>query len=58
MTVSASQAAVIAPLFVWLRILFALGYRYKPDMRHRLEAEIEELAAVKCGTKIEKTIMV
>jgi uncharacterized membrane protein YGL010W len=30
-----SQSFVMAPLFVWLELLFALGYR--PKLRHALE---------------------
>ncbi|KNE62238.1 hypothetical protein AMAG_07476 [Allomyces macrogynus ATCC 38327] len=47
-TESLWQAVVVAPLFVWSELLFALGY--KPDMVHRLDAEITKMQAIKFGT--------
>ncbi|RMZ83461.1 hypothetical protein DV737_g1631, partial [Chaetothyriales sp. CBS 132003] len=34
------QAFFLAPLFVWLEILFAFGYR--PELRHRVEKMVEQ----------------
>ena len=33
------QAALLAPLFVWLEVLFALGYR--PELKSRLDKAVE-----------------
>ena len=34
------QALFLAPLFVWLEILFSLGYR--PELKRRLDKSVEE----------------
>lgn len=35
---SVAQSLVVAPLFVWMEVLFALGYR--PALVHQLEARV------------------
>ena len=46
------QAIFLAPLFVWMEILFFFGYR--PDLRKRLDATVEmEIAKFK-GAKRRK----
>ncbi|KAJ3372628.1 hypothetical protein GGF31_001648 [Allomyces arbusculus] len=47
-TESLWQAVVVAPLFVWVEILFALGY--KPDLVRKLDVEIKKAQAIKFGT--------
>ncbi|RMD42655.1 hypothetical protein DV735_g2478, partial [Chaetothyriales sp. CBS 134920] len=47
------QAFFLAPLFVWLEILFALGYR--PELRRRVEKMVEQDIASFRGEKQEKT---
>lgn len=34
------QAFFLAPFFVWLEILFSLGYR--PDLKHRIDEGVEK----------------
>ena len=34
------QAAFLAPFFVWLEVLFSLGYR--PELKHRIDQAIEK----------------
>ncbi|KAH0545088.1 hypothetical protein FGG08_000859 [Glutinoglossum americanum] len=44
------QAVFLAPLFVWLEVLFYLGYR--PELRKRLDKAVEqELAKLKKGAE-------
>ena len=49
------QAIFLAPLFVWLEILFAFGYR--PELKSRLDEsvkkEIEKFRADKAAKKSE-----
>jgi 2-hydroxy fatty acid dioxygenase len=48
------QAFFLAPLFVWLEILFALGYR--PELKSRIEklvkSDVEKFQAEKKAAKI------
>ncbi|KAI9769707.1 MAG: hypothetical protein M1840_003944 [Geoglossum simile] len=45
------QAVFLAPLFVWLEILFYLGYR--PELKKRLDKAIEQkLASLKREGKV------
>ncbi|RMZ79430.1 hypothetical protein DV738_g3315, partial [Chaetothyriales sp. CBS 135597] len=46
------QAFFLAPLFVWLEILFSLGYR--PELRRRVEKMVEQDIASFRGGKQEK----
>lgn len=48
------QAIFLAPLFVWLEILFTLGYR--PELRARIDSRVEqEIAKFKAASKSGKT---
>ena len=48
------QAVFLAPLFVWLELLFLLGYR--PELQARVEKRIQqEIAKFKTGSKNDKT---
>ncbi len=48
------QAVFLAPLFVWLEILFALGYR--PGLRARLEKAVQaDVSKFRMSKEREKT---
>ncbi|ORZ40163.1 hypothetical protein BCR44DRAFT_62256 [Catenaria anguillulae PL171] len=50
---SIHQAFVMAPLFVWMEVLFLCGYR--PEMEARLQARIDkEIAAFRSGEMAKK----
>jgi uncharacterized membrane protein YGL010W len=46
------QALFLAPLFVWMEILFALGYR--PELKARMDKQVQaEIAKIKKGKNKE-----
>ncbi|MCJ1308772.1 hypothetical protein MMC25_002426 [Agyrium rufum] len=49
------QAIFLAPFFVWMEVLFALGYR--PELKGRLDKEVEkEVAKVKTEKERKKNL--
>lgn len=49
------QAFFLAPLFVWLEVLFMLGYR--PDLQQRIESLVkEDIAKFKASQKVNGTV--
>lgn len=46
------QAVFLAPLFVWLEVLFSMGYR--PELKKRLDKAVEEDIAKFRASKTDK----